>query len=167
MAANGFVAKGKSNRLMYRAILEALWPKGYGIPGPILSRDEIRAAVDVAQGKRYKDVFRRLRELQGDEGFLGIAKDGRACWALLEGLLAAVDGAVHEYVMPSVAVLVAARAQRVEEHCLLDLGEGGKVFAHAVLKRDLAVDHVVECFLSSSAVKLSGEYSTSSVQKCA
>lgn len=75
-AASGFVAKGKSNRQIYRAILEALWPKGHGIPGPILTRDDIRAAVDAAKGKHYKDVFRRLRELQGEEGFLGIIKDG-------------------------------------------------------------------------------------------
>ena len=75
-ASAGFIAKGKANKVYYKAILEAFWPVGYGLPGPILTRDDIRNAVDTARGKPYKDVFRRLRELQGEEGFLGIIKDG-------------------------------------------------------------------------------------------
>lgn len=75
-AAAGFVSNSSSNRAIYRVILETLWPKGHGIPGPIVDREEIRAAVDLAKGKPYHDPFRRLRELQGDEGFKGIAQQG-------------------------------------------------------------------------------------------
>jgi 5-methylcytosine-specific restriction endonuclease McrA len=46
----------------------------------MLTEDDVRAAVDAyraASGKTpYKDVFRRLRELQGDEGFTSIRKEG-------------------------------------------------------------------------------------------
>lgn len=75
-SAEGFITKSKANRQIYRVILETLWPKGHGIPGPIVTQDEIRQAVNKAKGKPYLDVFRRLRELQGDEGFLGIVKGG-------------------------------------------------------------------------------------------
>lgn len=76
-ATNGFITKSNSNKAIYRVILEALWPKGHGIPGPIIDRESIRNAVDEAKGKPYLDVFRRLRELQGDEGFLGVVKQGK------------------------------------------------------------------------------------------
>jgi len=75
-AVEGFVAKGSANKVIYRIILETLWPKGHGIPGPVIDREFIISAVDSAKGKPYRDVFRRLRELQGDEGFLGITKQG-------------------------------------------------------------------------------------------
>ncbi len=58
-------------------ILRALWPPRHGLPGPILSEGDIRAAVDdfrkVNNNPPYKDVFRRMRELQGEEGFTSIA----------------------------------------------------------------------------------------------
>ncbi len=73
----GFISSSPSNRAIYRVILETLWPKNHGIPGPIIDRDSIRKAVDEAKGKPYLDVFRRLRELQGDEGLLGIVKQGQ------------------------------------------------------------------------------------------
>lgn len=75
-AAKGFISSSPSNKEIYRVILETLWPKNHGIPGPIIERDSIRQSVDEAKGKPYLDVFRRLRELQGDEGFLGIVKQG-------------------------------------------------------------------------------------------
>jgi len=72
----GFVTKSHANKEIYRVILEVLWPKGHGIPGPVIDRESIRKAVDEAKGKPYLDVFRRLRELQGDEGLLGVVKQG-------------------------------------------------------------------------------------------
>ena len=75
-AAGGFVTNSAANRGIYRVILETLWPKGHGIPGPVIDREDIRKAVDAAKGKPYIDTFRRVRELQGDEGFLGIVKQG-------------------------------------------------------------------------------------------
>lgn len=76
-AVAGFITTSNANRGIYRVILETLWPKGYGIPGPIVDRSEIREAIDQHKGKPYLDAFRRLRELQGDEGFLGIIKNGQ------------------------------------------------------------------------------------------
>lgn len=75
--AAGFISTSTSNRAIYRVILETLWPRGHGIPGPIVDREVIRRTVDAAKGKPYLDVFRRLRELQGDEGLLGIVKQGQ------------------------------------------------------------------------------------------
>jgi hypothetical protein len=79
-AAAAFVSPSAANKLYYSVILKALWPAGHGIPGPILTEDNVRAAVDAfrsASGQEpYKDVFRRLRELQGDEGFTAIRKEG-------------------------------------------------------------------------------------------
>ena len=75
-AAGGFVTNSAANRGIYRVILETLWPKGHGIPGPVIDREDIRKAVDAAKEKPYIDTFRRVRELQGDEGFLGIVKQG-------------------------------------------------------------------------------------------
>lgn len=75
-----FVAKGQANKKYYEVILRALWPEGHGIPGPIKSEEDIRAAVNMYRAQAgkppYKDVFRRLRELQGDEGFTCIIKEG-------------------------------------------------------------------------------------------
>jgi hypothetical protein len=79
-AVAGFVTPGAANRSYYAVILHALWPEAHGIPGPIVSEDEVRAAIDAFRGKAgkeaYKDVFRRVRELQGDEGFTSIRKEG-------------------------------------------------------------------------------------------
>ena len=79
-AEKAFVNPSAANREKYSVILEALWPAGHGIPGPILTQDDIRAAVDKFQlengGEPYKDPFRRMRELQGEEGFLCIVKEG-------------------------------------------------------------------------------------------
>ena len=71
-----FVSPSKANKRYYRIVLELLWPKGHGIPGPIVSESEIRNAIDEARGTPYHDPFRRVRELQGEEGFLGIHKNG-------------------------------------------------------------------------------------------
>lgn len=80
-AVKGFANTQKSNRTYYQIILERLWPTGHGIPGPLITEDQCRDAIDlhrIAEGKKaYKDVFRRLRELQGDEGFTCIIKNGR------------------------------------------------------------------------------------------
>lgn len=79
-AIDGFITKGQANRNYYAVILRELWPVGHGIPGPVRSEEDIRAAVNVFRQSSslppYKDVFRRLRELQGDEGFTCIIKEG-------------------------------------------------------------------------------------------
>ena len=75
-----FVTPGTANRKIYRRILEELWPIGCGLPGPHVSQDQIRAAIDAARmeagAKPYVDPFRRVRELQGEEGFISIMKEG-------------------------------------------------------------------------------------------
>jgi 5-methylcytosine-specific restriction endonuclease McrA len=79
-ATAGFVSPTPVNKLYYSVILSALWPAGHGIPGPVLTEGDVRTAVDAfrhASGKGpYKDVFRRMRELQGEEGFTSIVKEG-------------------------------------------------------------------------------------------
>lgn len=79
-AEANFASPSAANKTYYGVILRALWPVGHGIPGPALSQNEIRAAVDKWREdngqKPYKDVFRRLRELQGEEGFTCIIKEG-------------------------------------------------------------------------------------------
>jgi 5-methylcytosine-specific restriction endonuclease McrA len=79
-AAANFASTTPVNRVYYLVILKALWPGGHGIPGPVLTEDEVRAAIDdyrhVLGKKPYKDVFRRMRELQGEEGFTSIIKEG-------------------------------------------------------------------------------------------
>ena len=79
-AEAGFVSPSSTNRQYYAVILRALWPEGHGIPGPTLSERDIRAAVDAYREANsqppYKDVFRRVRELQGEEGFTAIRKEG-------------------------------------------------------------------------------------------
>ena len=64
---SAFVARGEANPQLYRVILERLLPIGAGVPGPVVSRQAIIAAVNVVK-PGYRDVFRRLRELQGEEG---------------------------------------------------------------------------------------------------
>lgn len=79
-ASAHFASKSLSNREYYAVLLEALWPVGHGIPGPLLTQDDLRAAIDAHRGRQgkpaYKDVFRRVRELQGEEGFTSIVKEG-------------------------------------------------------------------------------------------
>ncbi|MGH1414783.1 MAG: HNH endonuclease [Pelagimonas sp.] len=69
-----------ANKTYYRLILDMLWPEGHGIPGPHVSQAELREAIDAArqaEGKKpYVDPFRRMRELQGEEGFTSIIKEG-------------------------------------------------------------------------------------------
>ena len=80
-ATKGFVTTSPANRTYYSVILERLWPAGHGIPGPVVSEDDVREAIDHfrsdAQKDKYKDVFRRMRELQGEEGFISIIKEGK------------------------------------------------------------------------------------------
>jgi 5-methylcytosine-specific restriction endonuclease McrA len=79
-AEAGFVSPSATNKLYYSVLLKAFWPAGHGIPGPVLTENDVRAAVDafrLANGEPpYKDVFRRMRELQGEEGFTSIRKEG-------------------------------------------------------------------------------------------
>jgi hypothetical protein len=79
-AEAGFVAPGVALRAIYSVLLRKLWPEGHGIPGPQVSEAEIWQAVDDfrhAAGKTpYRDTFRRMRELQGEEGFTCIIKEG-------------------------------------------------------------------------------------------
>lgn len=74
--SNGFVSPSKKNKEYYRVILETLWPEGHGIPGPYVEESQIRAAINAYRGTPYVDTFRRVRELQGEEGLLGIVKGG-------------------------------------------------------------------------------------------
>ena len=79
-AVDGFVTTSPALKEIYTLLLHTLWPIGHGIPGPTISEQDLRAAVDAARtaaGKDpYKDVFRRMRELQGEEGFTSIIKEG-------------------------------------------------------------------------------------------
>ena len=72
---DSFVALGASNRQIYRILLERLLPQGAGVPGPVVTEGDLRAAVEAVK-PGYKDVFRRVRELQGEEGVNGIIKQG-------------------------------------------------------------------------------------------
>jgi hypothetical protein len=80
-AVNGFATTQPAQVAYYRIILEKLWPSGHGIPGPHITEPEFRAAINAYRADHglepYVDVFRRLRELQGDEGFKSIVKSGR------------------------------------------------------------------------------------------
>lgn len=81
-----FVCPSEANKSYYRVLLEELWPAGHGIPGPRIKEDELREAIErfrrnqYSGSKPYKpyiDVFRRLRELQGEEGITGIGREGK------------------------------------------------------------------------------------------
>ncbi|MGB3654704.1 MAG: HNH endonuclease signature motif containing protein [Rivularia sp. (in: cyanobacteria)] len=82
----GFVSPSQANKLYYRVLLEKLWAVGHGIPGPHVTEDQLREAIEDFRRSRhsgnkpykpYIDVFRRLRELQGEEGVSGIGREGR------------------------------------------------------------------------------------------
>jgi HNH endonuclease len=82
----GFVSPSEANKSYYRVLLEKLWPVGHGIPGPRVKEDELREAIESFRRKQYSgskpykpyvDVFRRLRELQGEEGVTGIGREGK------------------------------------------------------------------------------------------
>lgn len=82
----GFVSPSEANKSYYRVLLEKLWPVGHGIPGPRVKEDELRETIErfrrsqYSGSKPYKpyvDVFRRLRELQGEEGVTGIGREGK------------------------------------------------------------------------------------------
>lgn len=78
----GFVAPSARNKEYYRVILEKLWPPGHGIPGPTVTELEVREAINAFRESKYGeghylDVFRRFRELQGEEGVVGIARQGK------------------------------------------------------------------------------------------
>jgi 5-methylcytosine-specific restriction endonuclease McrA len=79
-AVQGFVAPGEALKKIYGVILHELWPVGHGIPGPQVSEQGIRKVIDEARKAEgqspYVDPFRRMRELQGDEGFTCIIKEG-------------------------------------------------------------------------------------------
>ncbi len=79
-AITGFVARGAALKKIYAVLLHKLWPDGHGIPGPQVSEVEIRQVInDVRQAagqKPYVDPFRRMRELQGEEGLPCIIKEG-------------------------------------------------------------------------------------------
>ncbi len=71
-----FVHPSKKNREYYRLILEALWPKGHSIPGPVVKKTELDRIVERYRGQRYLDLARRIRELQGEEGVIGLIRIG-------------------------------------------------------------------------------------------
>jgi hypothetical protein len=79
-AVANFVTTTPANKVYYAAILDAMWPMGHDVPGPHVSEDEIRKLINDLRATRgeepYVDPFRRLRELQGDEGFTSIVKEG-------------------------------------------------------------------------------------------
>lgn len=80
-AKGGFVAPGSALKEIYGVILDAMWPQGHGIPGPHVSEEEIRRVINAARKtagqEPYADPFRRMRELQGEEGFTCIIKEGK------------------------------------------------------------------------------------------
>jgi hypothetical protein len=77
-ACAGFVTTKPANRNYYRLVLETLWPPGHGIPGPVVPLSRLRQVIDDFRGvgEPYQDVPRRIRELQGEEGFLGVVRFG-------------------------------------------------------------------------------------------
>ncbi|AFY84097.1 HNH endonuclease [Oscillatoria acuminata] len=77
-----FVTSGQANRNYYKLILETLWPPGQTLPGPVVFLSEIRQVIDRFRdsSEPYKDVSRRIRELQGEEGIIGIEKQGNGVY---------------------------------------------------------------------------------------
>ncbi|MDY6938692.1 MAG: HNH endonuclease signature motif containing protein [Cyanobacteriota bacterium] len=72
----GFVSRSQANKQYYRIILETLWPSGCWIPTPMVAMQDIRNAIETFRGKPYTDVARRIRELQGEEGIVGLKRIG-------------------------------------------------------------------------------------------
>lgn len=92
-----FVCPSAAHKSYYRVLLETLWPVDHGIPGPYITEEQLREAIDQFRRsqhsgdkpyKPYVDVFRRLRELQGEEGVTGIAREGKT-YQLVSLLLSA------------------------------------------------------------------------------
>ncbi len=77
-ACEGFVTTKPTNRNYYRLVLETLWPAKHGIPGPVVPLTILRQVISTFRGldEPYQDVARRIRELQGEEGFLGVVRFG-------------------------------------------------------------------------------------------
>ncbi len=84
--SQNFICPSEANKSYYRVLLEKLWPDGHGIPGPQVKESDLRESIDRfrrnqhSDSKPYKpyvDVFRRLRELQGEEGVTGIGREGK------------------------------------------------------------------------------------------
>lgn len=75
-ACKKFVSPSEANRKIYRYILECAWPRKSGLPAPAVTNAQLRAYVDSKRGGTYQDVFRRLRELQGEEGIIGLVRVG-------------------------------------------------------------------------------------------
>lgn len=84
--SKSFVSPSAANKSYYRVLLEKLWPEEHGIPGPIVREDQLREAIEIFRRSQYSgnkpykpyvDVFRRLRELQGEEGITGIGREGK------------------------------------------------------------------------------------------
>ena len=73
---DGFVHSSKRNRAYYRLVLETLWPPNTTLPGPVVSMRKLREVIDEYRGKPYSDLARRIRELQGEEGVVGIVRTG-------------------------------------------------------------------------------------------
>ncbi len=77
-----FVHPSMANRQYYQLILEVLWPQGSSIPGPVIPMKAIRDAINSyrrnlnPEATDYQDPARRIRELQGEEGVVGIVKYG-------------------------------------------------------------------------------------------
>lgn len=75
-----FVSPSDAHRQYYRLILEALWPHNHSIPGPVVPIKRIREIIDAYRkladpnAENYKDPARRIRELQGEEGIIGLQK---------------------------------------------------------------------------------------------
>ncbi len=81
MVCDNFVMGGSMSHHYWRLILETLWPPGHDLPGPIVSMKDLRSVINKyrrEQGKAgsYGDLARRIRELQGEEGVIGIVKRG-------------------------------------------------------------------------------------------
>lgn len=72
----GFVHSSKRNKAYYRLVLETLWPPDSGIPGPVIPMQKLREVINEYRGNPYSDLARRIRELQGEEGVVGINRTG-------------------------------------------------------------------------------------------
>ncbi len=70
------MSPSEANKKIYRYILECAWPKTSGLPAQAVTNADLRKYVDTKRGGTYQDVFRRLRELQGEEGIIGLVRIG-------------------------------------------------------------------------------------------